>query len=263
MVSPLLRVHPGSNWRADVEAAWQFLRTHYLVTADENCSTHVHLSLAKGYSPLQLKRFAQAVIHFEPAVEALVPVDRRGNEYARSNWIDNPHFGYRRLSRQQSIMELEACDSIDAVISMMNPHDSKYFGWNFLAIKKYRTVEFRRGAASRSVNDVFMWVEFAMSFLQASLKLRNVDAFSTYPATVGGLSMFIQHAGLQDQPGTTDSRFLDRLFANHGPGETLAPTPVGKLTAEKRKKLEKKIKADSQSNPMLTKIVYAQMSGII
>ncbi|KAI1410318.1 putative amidoligase enzyme-domain-containing protein [Hypoxylon sp. FL1857] len=263
LVSPILRIYPGSAWREHVEAAWNFLETLYTVHVDKNCSTHIHLSLADGYTISQLKRLAQAVIHFEPAIEALVPPDRRGNEYARSNWIDNSNFGYRNLSREQSIEQLEKCMAIDEVIRLMNPNDSRYFGWNFLAMKKYKTVEFRRGAGSRNVNDVFMWVEFALSFLQASLKLGSAASLKQYPASVGGLSMFISFAGLQNQPGMNSSVHLNRLFAGRNPNEHVPPKPVGNLTPERRKKLEKKLKVDASTNPMLTKIHYAQSAGLI
>ncbi|POS70590.1 hypothetical protein DHEL01_v211019 [Diaporthe helianthi] len=147
IISPILRFQKNSAWRQHVQSLWRFLDSDYKVTADETCSTHVHVSKAEGYTSEQLKRLAQAVIHFEPAFEALVPPERRKNEYARSNWIDNKNFGYQRLSRPQSITLLEGCTTVREVVDLMNPDGSKYFGWNFQAIPKYSTVEFRRGAA--------------------------------------------------------------------------------------------------------------------
>ncbi|KAI0449304.1 hypothetical protein F5B21DRAFT_494788 [Xylaria acuta] len=155
MVSPIFRLMPGSSWRAAVQKTWRFLEENYKITADETCSTHVHMSIVGSYSVMQVKRLAQTIIHFEPAFEALLPRDRRGNEYARSNWIDNLHFGYAKVSRADAIAKLERCRTVDEVIELMNPQNSRYFGWNFQAIKKYSTVEFQRGAASTSPADVF------------------------------------------------------------------------------------------------------------
>ncbi|CAJ2514283.1 Uu.00g024020.m01.CDS01 [Anthostomella pinea] len=158
---------------------------------------------------------------------------------------------------------IDKCVALDEVINLMNPNQSRYFGWNFLAMKKYKTVEFRRGSGSRSEDDVFMWAEFALSFLQASVRLQSASSLKDYPASVGGLSMFISFVQLPDKPGMNDSVHLGRLFAGKRPDEKVSPVPVGKLSPEKQKKLEKKLKADALSNPMLTKVYYAQSAGII
>ncbi|KAK8030444.1 hypothetical protein PG990_000178 [Apiospora arundinis] len=245
MVSPILSVYQGSLWRRDVDATWRFLEQNYTVTANEDCSTHVHMSLTDGYTVVQLKRLAQAIIHFEPAIEALLPL--------RAAATNMP----------ESIAVIEGCRDADEVINLMNPKQSRYFGWNFLALKKYSTVEFRRGASSLTVEDVFMWVDFAISFLQASMRVRGMEDFKMYPPSVGGLSMFVHFANLPSDPGMHVATHLDRLFAGRKPNERVEPVPVGRLSAEKQKKLAMKIKADSQSNPMLTKIYYAQSSGVI
>ncbi|KAI0392851.1 hypothetical protein F5Y17DRAFT_434922 [Xylariaceae sp. FL0594] len=49
------------------------------------------------------------------------------------------------VSRAGAIAKLDACGAVDHVIELMNPSGSRFFGWNFQAIKKYKTVEFRRG----------------------------------------------------------------------------------------------------------------------
>ncbi|EGX88971.1 hypothetical protein CCM_09018 [Cordyceps militaris CM01] len=93
-ISPIFRVHRDSRWREHVTKMWSFLSENYQITANKSCGTHVHVSRAKGYSIEDLKRICASIIHFEPAFEALLPVDRLSNEYARSNWLDNPNFGF-------------------------------------------------------------------------------------------------------------------------------------------------------------------------
>ena len=144
----------------------------------------------------------------------------------------------------------------------MNPNGSKYFGWNFLAIKKFKTIEFRRGAASLTVDDVFVWVEIAMSFIQAALKIRSANDLQTHAATVGGLRNFIQNAAFVNAPGTWDPTYLSLLFNGKSSGDSLQPTPVGQLSPQKEQKLRRKIEADSRSQPMLVKLKPAQASGI-
>ncbi|KAI3395147.1 hypothetical protein diail_1762, partial [Diaporthe ilicicola] len=135
---PTVETQSAPSWRQHVQTLWSFLGSDYRVSADTTCSTHVHVSKAEGYTAQQMKRLAQAFIHFEPAFEALVPSERRRNEYmyARSHWIDNKNFGYQRLSRQESITVLEKCITVREIVDFMNPDGSKYYGWNFQAIQK-------------------------------------------------------------------------------------------------------------------------------
>lgn len=66
IISPLLRIYPGSMWRDEVEALWSFLHRAYFISGNSNCTTHVHVSRAEDFTLLELKRISQAVIHFEP-----------------------------------------------------------------------------------------------------------------------------------------------------------------------------------------------------
>ena len=171
---------------------WEYLELNYEITANNSCGTHVHISLSEGYSLQNLKQVAQSIIHFEPAFEPLLPEDRRANEYAKSNWMDNPNFAYSKLSRGDSIKLIEECTTMRDLVLLMNPNHDKMFGWNFLYLLSdpKGTVEFRRGAASTSVRNVFMWVELAMSFIQASVRIGLPENLAKIPRTVGGLRWF-------------------------------------------------------------------------
>lgn len=54
-----------------------------------SCRTHVHLSRPNGYSLHELKS-----IHFETSFEAILPEERLGNEYTKSNYMDNINFDH-------------------------------------------------------------------------------------------------------------------------------------------------------------------------
>ncbi|KAN0074047.1 hypothetical protein V8E54_007984 [Elaphomyces granulatus] len=229
VISPLLRSHPGSTWRNDVRALWGFLSQRYNVSGNANCSTHVHVSRAEDFTPSELKCIAQAIIHFEPAFEVLVPPERRGNRYSRSSWIDNPHLACRNLSRDQSIDLIESLNTVDQIIEVMNPDLSKYFGWNFLPIRTLKTIEFRRGSVSLTSDDTFMWVELAMSFIKAASIQNSPQQLRQYPRTTGGLKAFIQNAYLPTQPGTHGSSYLDLIFHGKDSSARLEPRPVSNL----------------------------------
>ncbi|KAH7036026.1 putative amidoligase enzyme-domain-containing protein [Microdochium trichocladiopsis] len=258
MLSPIFRLLPGSKWRDTVRGTWGVLRKTTVVNTDEDCSTHVHMSLSGGYSVTQLKRLAQAVIYFEPAFEAILPEDRRGNEYAASNWIDNAYL--KRLSRQQAIDRIEQCRTQDELIQLMNPGGAqdRYYGWNFQALNKLSTVEFRRGPASSTADQVLHWVELATTFLRASIHLPSSGALSRLPPNIGGLLHFL-HSGHQDHPGLGDSTLYMPLFAGRQATDRLDPKPVGHLSPERLKKFKKKVAFDNARLHMLESIHAAHM----
>ncbi|KAF2721381.1 hypothetical protein K431DRAFT_346457 [Polychaeton citri CBS 116435] len=105
-----------------------------------------------------------SIIHFEPAIEAMIPSERRGNEYAKSNWIDNPNFARRNLSRDESMTLIQRCANIRELVVLMHPGDGgfdKMYSWNITYINKSAkqgTVEFRRGSASDNASDAFIWM---------------------------------------------------------------------------------------------------------
>ena len=103
-------------------------------------------------------------------------------------------------------------NTTDEIIDIMNPDQSKYFGWNFLSLKTYKTIEFRRASASLSSNDTFMWVELAMSFIQAAMAQLSSQQMQKYPKTTSGLMYFIQYAHLPQGEGIYNPAYLQRLF---------------------------------------------------
>jgi hypothetical protein len=243
---------------------WEYLESNYDVSANISCGTHVHISLAEGFTLQTLKQVAQSIIHFEPAFEALLPENRRANEYSKSNWMDNPNFAYSKLSRGDSIALIEKCTTMRDLVLLMNPNHDKMFGWNFLYLLNdpKGTIEFRRGAASVRVQDVFMWVELAMSFIQASVRIGLPENLRKIPRTVGGLRWFIDNAGLPNQVhGMNDKRYLDLIFAGKRQDGTLSPKPLGNLSKEKAEKLLKKKEEDKTKNIMESKVMQAPYWG--
>ena len=84
-------------WRDEVEALWSFLHRAYFISGNSNCSTHVHVSRAEDFTLLELKRISQVVIHFEPGLEALMPDERRANEFARKQLDRQPSFRIQKI----------------------------------------------------------------------------------------------------------------------------------------------------------------------
>lgn len=258
-ISPIFRVHENSTWRRHIEFLWNFLRTDFQVNGNASCGTHVHLSRAGGYLLADLKKICQSVIHFEPAFEALLPEDRLSNEYARSNWLDNANFGHRNLSRRQSITAIQRASSMRELVLLMNPNHDKMFGWNFLYLlnSPNGTIEFRRGAACTSAQQVFVYIEIAMSFIEAAVQLGTAENLERVPGTVGGLKRFIGAARLPNNvPGLNDSRYLSFFFDNKGDNTFRKPKPLGRLSAYQLSKLKKKKEEDKEKNVVMVKMSH-------
>ncbi|OAA50763.1 hypothetical protein BBO_00710 [Beauveria brongniartii RCEF 3172] len=134
------------------------------------------------------------------------------------------------------------------------------FGWNFLYLlhSSQGTIEFRRGAASTSEEDVFMWIEVALSFIAASINLAAVEKLSKFPATVFGLRSFIEVAGLPDGTiGMFDRSHLRRFFSTASNDAFKEPKPLGKLSDAKFRKLMVKRDEDKRKTVILKKVLQA------
>lgn len=222
LVSPILRVCPGSGWRQDVEATWKYLKDRYHISTTDKCSTHIHISLDPFYTTLEIKRVAQAVIHFETAFEALVPAVRRDNHFVKSNWLDSPSLAKESKTRSQLIADINEQVRDDGVTSLMQMRSDRDYAWNFWALFTKRTIEFRKPPASTTSKEVLAWAELAISFIQASVKCESTQKLQKIPATIGGLRWFVS---LSREPGVNEPQRMSMIWDGKDPKALLAPIP--------------------------------------
>jgi Putative amidoligase enzyme len=247
MVSPIFLSSPGSRWREDVEVTWRYLSRNYDVAGSHRAGTHIHVGLVPDYTLLDLKRVAQAVIHFEPALEALVPLARRENWHAKSNWLDAPWLARKNKSRAESIAIIEKIQSSSALVYLLHPATSsgrydRCFSWNFCSYHGKRSIEFRKPPASLTSKEVLSWAELAMSFVQAATWCESPQAMEEIPATVGGLRWFLRKYA--NVPGMNQPARLERLWRGLDPEMLLAPKPqVEGLQQQERIELEAKLRS--------------------
>lgn len=252
MTSPILRQYKGSTWREQVQATWQFLGGHYRVHTNERCSTHVHVSIDRGFSLRNLKNVAQCALHFEPAVEVLVPVERRYNYYSKGNWINNTNLAGRDISRIDSIAKIEACETRGQVRRLMHPHSHRYFGWNFCSLRKLNTIEFRKGAGSRNASDALAWAELAMTFVLSAMKSNVTPEFlRKIPPNIKGLHWFLRQKHATE--GISDPRYLVHLFANKLPQASIPPPLYLQSPPDLIIMLERKTEDDRRRNAVHAK----------
>ena len=222
MRSPILYVFPHSQWRTHVRETWRYLRDYYIITGDENCSTHIHISLIPNYNLTDLKQIASAIIHFEEAFEALMPDHRRGNSFATSNWLGSPHLERQGRNRTQSIEAIAGAHDELELFRLIQGLDSNDFCWNFLSIFGEKgTIEFRQPPASLTLDETLTWAELAMNFIQASVQHRSSPL--DFCSDLGGLRLFLEQVNI---PGVNEPVRLQNLWADKPPNMALKPKRI-------------------------------------
>ncbi|KAF2150029.1 hypothetical protein K461DRAFT_270570 [Myriangium duriaei CBS 260.36] len=257
VISPILRIHEDSKWREHVAHLWNYLEAHYSITDNDSCGTHVHISLNGGYRLEQLQSISACIIHFEPALLALLPSHRRRNHWFKSNWIDNDRLGKGNLSRQESIKAIQRTGSIGELCELMCPRHDKNWAWSFHYILHRGdngTIEFRRPPASTDVDDVFMWIEVTMVFIKAAMELEEIDELTGFHATVEGLERFMRYTPLSTTPGLFEPHNLDDFFATAAGDQWRQPAPCPTPTPELAALLRQKKQADDEKQLMAWKL---------
>ncbi|KAL9048408.1 MAG: hypothetical protein Q9162_007739 [Coniocarpon cinnabarinum] len=186
LISPILEV---CTWRNTIQQTWGFLQRDYRIDGDRTCSTHC---------------IAQAAIYWEPAWEAILPPERRGNFWARSLYVDHLNFALAGKTRNQSTDMIRRRQSMQSLLKLLHPHGDAYFGWDFYHVMDdLRTIEFRRGAYryltlcdfrdplatdslsfSSKLTDVLMWISVATSFMFAAMKAGSARRYTGAKPTV-------------------------------------------------------------------------------
>lgn len=225
--SPKLSVSPSSQWRNDVEGVWKYISTNYDLTTDENCATHIHISLVPNYTFTEIKCIACSVIYFERAIEALMPPHRRGNRFAMSNYLASPYLRREGKSRQDSIELIEMARDELEVFRFIQGYDNKNFAWNFrnLVQGNKGTIEFRQPPASSTSAQSLSWAEFVMNFIQSSVKLGSFTNLKTFPDNIRGLRSFLEHDGVRDRQLNQPVR-LGKIWERKPPDKKTEPKPI-------------------------------------
>lgn len=134
--------------------------------ADARCGLHVHVG-AGDLSTMELQHVARRYAAFESTIDTFINPSRRGNqgEYCRSmdgvvKKLDKVTYGTSKdLIRQLG---------------------GRYFKLNLQAYLKHGTIEFRQLEGTTSWTKVCNWIEFCVSFVEASrLETNVVQAYAT------------------------------------------------------------------------------------
>jgi hypothetical protein len=191
---------------------WKYLSGHYHVTGDYDCDTHIRVSMSPDFNLQEVKRIAQAVIHLEPAYDALLP-SRNGHVTARSNWLHGTSFAPSELTRSRSIDFIEDNASmapIDLLMHRVGVEDDDEFSWNFSGLKNEpREIVFRKPPYSTTSRHCLSWAEFTMAFVLAGIRYQSTELLQRIPSNVRGLRWFLSRYNVQ---GLIDSSLVGSIW---------------------------------------------------
>lgn len=208
MRTPIIDIKPG--WRNNIIMTWDHLREHYHILPNDQCATHIHISLTPHYNLDHLKRIASAIIYFEPAFEALVPEARRGNEWARSIWLESPNLAWKGKSRSESIEAIQQAPNEISLISLLQTFNDAKYSWNFWSLTTSKhTIEYRQPPASAKADEVLSWAELALTFIQVSMIHGSAASLHSFPANLKGLRWYLD---LVKQPAINEPHWLQWLW---------------------------------------------------
>ncbi|KAH9909475.1 putative amidoligase [Xylariomycetidae sp. FL2044] len=186
LVSPILQHSAHAHWSAQLTQLFQVLaQPAFNCRPESDCATHIHISLASGWSTDSLKSLAQAIIFYGPEFELLANrLGRSGNVHAKPNH-KNPAClgGYQNLDA--IIARIETLETHEQIVQLLCSHDTRNRGrnyyWNLWPVTgklgrhnavvypQTGTVEFRLPPGSRDGREARMWVDFVHLFVFAAL----------------------------------------------------------------------------------------------
>lgn len=147
-----------------------------------------------------MARIAQAVVHFEPALDD-EPVS--GGDRCR-NWRDNPCLGGGRppLSRAQSIARIGQVVSranthrqpVDPTLQLQNLmafHDWEEYRWTLAYEDPDVAICFSRSAGAERTGSLVLWANFVNLFVQAAISCPSPAQLQRIPANRTGLRQFL------------------------------------------------------------------------
>lgn len=155
----------------------------------------------------EIKLIAEAVIHFEPALDRIIEELGPGQSKAR-NWRDNPHLGGANKSRSESIAAVQAVlpsyegrEHDELTDFLMGRPGINFYRWNFKHISRYAMIQFTPGPECRTIGDALWWADFALTFIEAAIDYwKSPGQLQKYSPNYQGLRELL--SGVREPPGS-------------------------------------------------------------
>ncbi|RAO68343.1 uncharacterized protein BHQ10_004355 [Talaromyces amestolkiae] len=182
---------------------------------DDTTGIHIHVSPVNGrWSLVDLKRIAEAIIHFDNPLNTLFPNHNYTQAFLKSNLRDNPILNKLPRGKSPSSV-IQETKTVEELIYIMNPPDGRSdfsqrkYAWNFTnnsndpsvcSNPKY-TIEFRSPRSTTACNLIEKWIAFTVTFLHGSVTSPE-NIHNDFEPTVDGLNGFLYR---NRPPGGTDN----------------------------------------------------------
>lgn len=209
--TPILLHDEGPGWKNKFKAFFDGLKMYVVLSTNDTCSTHVHMSLPGGWHMEHLRRIAKSIIYFEPALCVITP-----DKPDRRNWAlrnRQEHHKFMPMSTEAIFEAIDGLQTLEEVPRLMNSappsgYPTKYFSWNFKELMSHGlgTVEFRMGPGCTSFAECEPWVELAVAFIRAATNYGTSDYLLSLSDDVEGLKGFLGSA-LPEEEKLVPKRF--------------------------------------------------------
>ena len=188
---------------------WTYLKTHYKIHDNRKCDIVTRVNLKPGYTVEDIRRFAQAIIYFYPALYTFQPDLVKADANRWRFLDDNPDPAVAQKSRSQVTDSVNAIETFDpAVVGhwpipvLLRQANATYCNWLFDWLIVDKQLSWRAyDRMITSVDDTIWWADFRVSFIQACLAFTSLAYLQKIPRTLEGLREFM--SAQSPPPGTT------------------------------------------------------------
>ncbi|KAJ5263717.1 amidoligase enzyme-domain-containing protein [Penicillium angulare] len=250
LVSPILSYNKQGDWRDDVRELLRSVRKICRIESNSSCGLHVHISPPDGTSwdLDSLKSICRSIFYFEGAINAILPANRRNNEYAASNLCENSRLRGNDLGK--CLRTIDDCQNNVDIADLMNDNGKRYFAWNFtnLYYGGKSTVEFRQAPEVSDESECLPWIEFVVLFINSSQRMSDHQQLSRFSRNVRGLLDFLMESDISG----SDHAALHKLF--RGKSGSIDPAPAKTLTTEERETFRAKESEARARNLIMKKL---------
>ncbi|KAF9645640.1 hypothetical protein BDM02DRAFT_3189539 [Thelephora ganbajun] len=122
LVSPIFRFTPNDPFQDHVHGVLDCIEPPCAVRTNDSCGTRIYVSPSNLCTLAQIKAVVRAVLHFEPAINALVPPHRLNNMWCKTFFLNNANFQDTDVA--QAIAQVDGAGSLKAIVDLMHPPPS-------------------------------------------------------------------------------------------------------------------------------------------
>jgi hypothetical protein len=179
LVSPVLRGDDGLAQVKKIADALQVIGA----TANSTCGFHVHVGGLRAADLSFFRNLVKLYAKFEPVIDTLMPVSRRGNANTYCRSVDAQAVANRGIDAATSFESLVfAATGLPAT-----DYSARFFKLNLVAFRKHRTVEFRQHAGTVDSAKAIAWIKTCLRMVEAAANGKTGEGAAPAPESFATL----------------------------------------------------------------------------